>query len=126
QALKARGIPTRRALAALSLPLVPPLADTRADTLDRIHRQALLQVRGEEAREIRHELVEPSRGRDGSLEPNRGLLALPEPRPGDLFFDIEGDPYALDDGVDYLFGVLEPARLDGHGQPTFHRFWARE
>ena len=31
-------------------------------------------------------------------------------RPGDLFFDIEGDPYAFDDGLDYLFGVLESGR----------------
>ena len=32
---------------------------------------------------------------------------LPEPNAGDLFLDLEGDPYALDDGVDYLFGVLD-------------------
>ena len=37
----------------------------------------------------------------------RGLAILPPPSPGDLFFDIEGDPYALDDGLDYLFGVLD-------------------
>ena len=45
-----------------------------------------------------YELLDPSRLKDGGLEPNRGLLSLPEPRPGDLFFDIEGDPFALDDG----------------------------
>jgi uncharacterized protein len=38
---------------------------------------------------------------------DRGLASLPPPSPNDLFFDIEGDPYALDDGLDYLFG---PAR----------------
>ena len=41
--------------------------------------------------------------------PQRGWAALPEPSPGDLFFDMEGDPYALDDehgsGLEYLFGV---------------------
>jgi len=125
-ALEARGISTRRALAAVRLPLVPPLEETRADALERIHRQALLQVRGEDEGRTLYELVDPSRLKDGSLEPDRGLLALPEPRPGDLFFDIEGDPYALEDGVDYLFGVLEPGRLDAEGRPTFHRFWARE
>ena len=41
------------------------------------------------------------------IELERGLASLPPPSPGDLFFDIEGDPYALDDGLDYLFGVLE-------------------
>jgi predicted RecB family nuclease len=126
QALKARSIATRRGVAALVLPLLPPLADTRAHVLERVHRQARLQVAGQEAGRPLYELVEPSRTPDGSLEPNRGLLALPEPRPGDLFFDIEGDPYALDDGIDYLFGVLEPGVLDAHGQPIFHAFWSRD
>ena len=59
------------------------------------------------------------RGRAAEPEPERGLASLPPPSPGDLFFDIEGDPYALDDGLDYLFGVLE---VDG----TFHAFWSRD
>jgi predicted RecB family nuclease len=126
QALKARAISTRRGLAGLTLPLDPPLDDTRLETLERVHRQARLQVEGEDAHRTLYELIDPSRLEDGTLEPGRGLLALPEPRPGDLFFDIEGDPYALDDGVDYLFGVLEPGRKDAHGKPTFHAFWARD
>jgi predicted RecB family nuclease len=126
QALKARGISTRRGLAGLTLPLVPPLEDTRPETLDRVYRQARLQVKGEDAHRTLHELIDPSRLKDGTLEPSRGLLALPEPRPGDLFFDIEGDPYALDDGVDYLFGVLEPGLPDADGKPTFHAFWGRD
>lgn len=124
QALKARGIATRRGVAALELPF--ELADTRPHILDRLHRQARLQVAGEDAGRTLYELVEPSRLRDGTLEPNRGLLALPEPRPGDLFFDIEGDPFSLDDGVDYLFGVLEPGLLDAAGRPTFHALWSRD
>jgi predicted RecB family nuclease len=126
QALKARGVATRRGVAGLELPLTTPLADTRPHILDRLHRQARLQVAGQEAGRTLHELVEPSRLRDGALEPNRGLLALPEPRPGDLFFDIEGDPFSLDDGADYLFGVLEPGLLDADGRPTFHAFWSRD
>jgi hypothetical protein len=126
RALKARGIMGRRALAAVELPLVPPLEETRADSLQRVHLQARIQVAGEDAGKTLHELVEPSRLKDGSLEPNRGLLVLPEPRPGDLFFDIEGDPFALEDGLDYLFGVLEPGLPDAAGNPTFHTFWARD
>ena len=34
---------------------------------------------------------------------------LPPPNEGDLFLDLEGDPYAFDDGIDYLFGVLDTA-----------------
>ena len=39
-----------------------------------------------------------------------GLAALPEPSVGDLFFDIEGDPYVGDSGLEYLLGVgwMEP------------------
>ena len=43
--------------------------------------------------------------------------SFPEPNPGDLFLDLEGDPYALDDGVDYLFGVLD-------AEGTFTAFWS--
>lgn len=125
-ALKAREVPTRRGLAGLELPLAPPLEGVGPESLERVHRQARLQVEGEDAGRILHELIEPSRLADGTLEPNRGLLSLPEPRPGDLFFDIEGDPYAFDDGIEYLFGVLEPNVPDAEGNATFHAFWARE
>ena len=125
-ALKARGVPTRRGLAGLELPLVPRLEDVRPESLERVQRQARLQVAGEDAGRVLHELIEPARLNDGTLEPNRGLLSLPEPRPGDLFFDIEGDPFAFDDGIEYLFGVLEPGLPDADGNATFHAFWARD
>ena len=55
------------------------------------------------------------------------------PAPSDLFFDIEGDPFALDDGVEYLFGVLEPGlpetdpRGRTRGRPcVFHEIWSRD
>ncbi|WP_203230952.1 ribonuclease H-like domain-containing protein, partial [Agromyces humi] len=40
------------------------------------------------------------------------LAAIPEPDPGDLFFDFEGDPLytegaATDWGIDYLFGMVD-------------------
>ncbi|MGH9208552.1 MAG: TM0106 family RecB-like putative nuclease, partial [Acidimicrobiales bacterium] len=68
-------------------------------TLDRLRRQARLQVR---AREVApspppYELLPFS-----SAE---GLATLPSPSPGDLFFDIEGDPFVGDEGLEYLFGV---------------------
>ncbi len=53
--------------------------------------------------------------------------SLPEPSPNDLFLDLEGDPFALDDGVDYLFGLLEPGlSADADGGPAFHAFWSRD
>ena len=38
---------------------------------------------------------------------NAAWPCCPPPDAGDLFLDLEGDPYAFDDGVDYLFGVLD-------------------
>ncbi|MDP9239314.1 MAG: TM0106 family RecB-like putative nuclease, partial [Actinomycetota bacterium] len=40
-------------------------------------------------------------------EPGRGLCLLPEPSRGDLFFDIEGDPYVGQTGLEYLFGISD-------------------
>ena len=75
------------------------------------------------------ERIIPARDRDGELVPNQGLLMLPEPSPGDLFFDIEGDPFFYSDevdGIEYLFGVVEPGQLDESGNPSFHAFWSIE
>jgi uncharacterized protein len=131
RALTGRGVDTRTKLAGLTLPMVPKLDGVQAQGLDRVRRQAAIQVRDTSPGGGRlWELAEPARLRDGALEPDHGLLALPEPRPGDLFFDIEGDPYAADEGIDYLFGVLEPGvtetGMDGGDQPTFHAIWSRD
>ena len=123
-ALKNRGVTTRRRLAALETPLPEPLDGVGGGALATARDQAAIQVRGEDAGRILYELLPPGRLRDGAIEPNRGLTSLPEPRPGDLFFDIEGDPFALDDGVDYLFGILEPGRVGPDGEPAWHAFWA--
>lgn len=50
-------------------------------------------------------------------EPGKGFDLLPEPQPGDLFYDIEGDPH-FDGGLEYLHGVC----FDGNFQP----FWAHD
>ncbi len=44
-------------------------------------------------------------------------MALPEPSAGDLFFDIEGDPHAFGDGLEYLLGWVD---VDGR----FTGLWA--
>jgi predicted RecB family nuclease len=125
-ALKARGIRTRRSLAGLELPIAPRLEGVGQDSLARVRDQARIQVRGEEAGQVIAELLDPERDEAGALIPDRGLLALPEPSDNDLFFDIEGDPFALDDGVEYLFGVLEPGQPDplDPARPRFHEIWS--
>ncbi len=128
RALKDRGVATRRELAGLALPISPKLPRVSQASLARVREQARIQVEGEDAAAVRYELLDPERDADGELVPDRGLLVLPPPSPGDLFFDIEGDPFAFDDGIEYLFGVLEPAQSDPErpGEPAFHEIWSRD
>ncbi len=124
--LREQGVTTRRAVARLPLPVPLAIDGAQPAALSRVREQARIQVEGEAAGRVLYELLEPKRNRAGEMEPNLGLLALPEPSLGDLFFDMEGDPFALEDGVDFLFGILEPGRPDAAGEPTFHRFWSWE
>ena len=95
-----RGVTTMAGLGALDLPVVPRLDGVGAGALASIRDQARVQGRGRrEGRRI-HELVMP-------VEPDKGLAALPEPSAGDVFFDLEGDPFAADGGLEYLFGVAD-------------------
>jgi predicted RecB family nuclease len=106
--LIAAGISTVAELAAHT-GAVDGMADA---TLATLTAQARLQVAERESGEPRFEVFDP--------EP---LGALPQPDPGDLFFDFEGDPLWSDDGVtwglEYLFGVLE---TDGGFRPL----WAHD
>lgn len=128
RALKARGVRRRRDLAVVPVPMTPRPEGVSADSLDRVQRQARIQVEGEDEGRPKHELLEPELDDDGNLVADRGFLVLPEPSGNDLFFDIEGDPFALDDGVEYLFGVLEPGRRDPDrpDRPMFHEIWSRD
>jgi uncharacterized protein len=122
--LRERDVDTRRSLAGLELPAPWKIPGTSTESLVRVRDQAAIQVRGEQEGRTIYELLTPRRDREGALVPNLGFLSLPEPSRGDLFFDIEGDPFALEDGVDYLFGIIEPDLLDAEGRPTFHTIWS--
>ena len=125
-AMRAHGVDTRTALGERHPGRVEGLP---AEGVERVHRQAAIQLRGEREGAVLSERIPPERDRDGALVPNQGLLLLPEPSPGDLFFDIEGDPFYEGggvDGIDYLFGVIEPARRDADGEPAFHAIWSIE
>nr|MDQ2933727.1 TM0106 family RecB-like putative nuclease [Chloroflexota bacterium] len=108
RALDHRGVTTLEELGELGLPIVPPLEGTSVAAAERVREQARIQLEGRRTGQPRHELL--------PIEPERGLATLPEPSPNDLFFDMEGDPYAFDDGLDYLFGVMEGSQ--------WHAFWS--
>ena len=117
QALLERGVTTLEALGELVLPMEPRLEGVGEGALARVGEQARIQLEGRTHGDNRYELFLPSNGE--TIDPERGLATLPEPSHGDLFLDLEGDPYALDDGMDYLFGILEVDQ-------TFHAFWSQD
>ncbi|MGH2428962.1 MAG: TM0106 family RecB-like putative nuclease [Candidatus Limnocylindria bacterium] len=101
------GIRTGTALATLEPPM-PDIERMSDATLEGLRSQAALQLRSRGLKAPLYELL--------PAEHNKGLGTLPEPSWGDLFFDMEGDPWAEEDGLEYLFGVI-----DGD---EFHDWWA--
>jgi len=117
QKLVAAGISTLAGLGAL-----PPdrrIRELNPRVLDRLRHQAALQAEHRRTGVHRYELVPPNPD-----EPGKGLAALPEPSPLDVFFDIEADPWALDDGLEYLFGWAD--RDPVTRQPAYHALWAHD
>ena len=55
------------------------------------------------------------------LQPGRGLALLPSPSEGDVFFDIEGDPFVGAHGLEYLLGWVQ---LDA-GSEKYRGIWSR-
>jgi uncharacterized protein len=113
--LVAAGVETLAGLAALdeqsSVARLPPRI------LDRLRRQAALQLGYRQDHILRYELIPP----DDDV-PGRGLAALPVPSPLDIFFDIEADPWALDDGLEYLLGWVEIVE----GEPIYRPIWGHD
>ncbi|TDQ44176.1 TM0106 family RecB-like putative nuclease [Actinorugispora endophytica] len=84
----------------------------------RLREQAALQVRQDATRTPDN----PTGTVIAQVHSDEGLAMLPEPAPGDVFFDMEGYPYHEGRGLEYLFGAVT---LE-HGQERFHAFWAHD
>jgi predicted RecB family nuclease len=109
--LAAAGVQTLSALAAL--PSGTKVDGMGAETLAKLSAQARLQLEAQRTGKHGFELPR-SRG--------RGFAMLPAPNNGDIFFDMEGDPLASAEGLEYLFGVY--GRFDGAADPAFRPIWA--
>ncbi|MGF7162828.1 uncharacterized protein FHS85_004483 [Rhodoligotrophos appendicifer] len=92
---------------------ITPVPRMHADTLAKLRSQARLQSArlcgGGPTFELKR------------LEPCRGFARLPLPSPGDIFFDMEGDPL-VEGGLEYLFGLYW--EIDGKGE--FKSWWAHD
>jgi len=94
--LKRHEIRTVSELAAMPVPLAWKPSRGAAPSFERIREQARIQVEGRDAEKLLYELL--------PIVPGFGLACLPPPSPGDVFFDLEGDPFIGEGGLEYLFG----------------------
>ena len=112
--LESAGIETMAGLADVDPnEVIVPKMDR--ETLGRLRAQAALQVKARATGEKFVELL--------PLDPEkrRGFYRMPEPDPGDMFFDMEGNPWE-EGGLEYLFGVY---LRDGDAW-EFKGFWAHD
>lgn len=123
--LREAGIGTLEALGSGHDFFVPGM---NTDVLNRLRDQAALQLGARRTGKHEYVLREPEVG--------RGFARLPRPSPGDVFFDMEGDPFFAsgslgadgdDDpfaaaGLEYLFGLVT---VDDD-RPEFRAIWGRD
>jgi predicted RecB family nuclease len=87
-------------LAAYPVPIPQRPIHGSREAYARVREQARVQVAGRESGSPVHEVLE--------VTDEHGLSLLPEPSLGDVFFDLEGDPFVGLNGREYLFGVALP------------------
>jgi predicted RecB family nuclease len=75
--------------------------------------QAKVQLDGREQEKLLYKLL--------PIEPGRGLHRLPQPGRGDIYFDIEGDAFYPDGGLEYLLGY---AFRDDSSTLVYNKLWA--
>jgi len=84
--LEGRSVATLSSLAGIPVPLTFKPKRGSSETYVRVREQARLQLESRGRTPPLHELL--------AVEPEKGLCRLPEPTPGDLFLDLEGDAFA--------------------------------
>jgi predicted RecB family nuclease len=103
--LAAAGITTLAQLGRASAEAVPP--GINPDTWAKNREQAELQLHARETGANIYRLQPP--------QAEAGFALLPDPSPGDLFFDFEGNPFWDASGsLEYLWGILD---VDGNFTP---------
>ena len=111
--LTERNVDTTDRLAGEPLPIVWKPNRGAQSSYTRVREQARVQV------ESRNKTIPVYESLP--LEAESGLALLPEPSPGDIFFDLEGDPFVGRSGLEYLFGYVT---IDEDGQEDYSARWA--
>ena len=94
--LKQHVITTTSSLADLELPIPWKPERGSEHSYARIKEQARIQVEARESGKRKFELL--------PIQAGFGLACLPKPSDGDIFLDLEGDPFVGEHGLEYLFG----------------------
>lgn len=96
--LATQGVPTLATLARLPLPI--PFHPSRGarEGYARIREQARVQLEARVDGQPKYELL--------PIETGKGFFRLPPPCAGDIFLDLEGDPFVGEGGLEYLFGIV--------------------
>ncbi|MEO7456542.1 MAG: TM0106 family RecB-like putative nuclease, partial [Gemmatimonadaceae bacterium] len=112
--LVAHGAHTLADLGRMVLPL--PFKPDRGsvESFIRVREQARLQLDSRDN-------PPPPKFETRDIVAEQGLCRLPEPTPGDLFLDLEGDNMAIEGGREYLFGLVS---IGADGTPAYRSWWA--
>src|SRR6267378_3843058 len=105
---------TMAKLAALPIPLRERPKHGSKAGYEKVQEQARVQVQGRTEKRPVHEPILP-------VAEGMGFCRLPEPSVGDVFVDLEGDPFVGEKGLQYLFGF---AVLDVPGELKYEKRWA--
>jgi predicted RecB family nuclease len=111
--LRRRDVDTLAKLARVPLPLPWKPGRGAKASYERCREQARVQLGGREAGQPVYETL--------ALEMPLGLYRLPQPDPGDLFLDLEGDPFVAEGGLEFLFGY---ASMSPEGTVNYVGAWA--
>ncbi len=111
--LEVNGIGTLNKLASTKKKYVPHLA---SQMFERLKTQARLQLESKRIAKPLYEVRQPDPD-----YPRQGLPLLPPSSPGDVYFDMEGFPLAVD-GLEYLFGAVCIEK----GDCCFRDWWAHD
>ncbi len=90
------GVATLTEVAQLPVPLKHRPRRGSAEGYVRVREQARVQLEGRRRQVPYYELL--------PRQPELGFARLPAPSAGDIFFDVEGDPFVSTGGLEYLLG----------------------
>jgi predicted RecB family nuclease len=105
---------TMAKLAELPIPLKERPEHGSKAGYERVREQARVQVEGRTEKKLKHELLLP-------VAEGMGFCRLPEPSVGDMFVDLEGDPFVGEQGLQYLFGFVF---RNTSGEWSYDKKWA--